>query len=340
MFPYSDPVGTGLLGSSGALEPYRLLVRDQDHAFGKLANSAYVDRDAFLELAAGAQSQVDTIDWLAFPLTAAVTDQQIDANRVGKQDEYVEWRVEKDATGVTRITFSVEFPEYYQALAEVSQNALVRGIQEAIPGANPTAAELFGADFNPATASGKARAAQFRSRLTQNPWNNGQKGILCLAQRFNTLEALFNLVGNCAIVRTNLDPSAVCANVGGACGPGRASDPRVCQATQLVARAGRAISLDDPAGIRILRLEGIWQINAQDVDVNDPAANQGTWKVSRNGRRGVLQVSNKVTLDGDRVTTGAQVARAVRVGADVISARVQDLPVWATPGKEALRTDG
>src|SRR5215831_20006636 len=49
MFPYSDPVGTGLLLASNALEAYRLAVRDQDHRFGQLPNSAYVDRDAFLE---------------------------------------------------------------------------------------------------------------------------------------------------------------------------------------------------------------------------------------------------------------------------------------------------
>ena len=40
MFPYSDPVGTGLLLASNALEAYRLAVRDQDHRFGQLPNSA------------------------------------------------------------------------------------------------------------------------------------------------------------------------------------------------------------------------------------------------------------------------------------------------------------
>src|SRR6266852_6172906 len=144
MFPYSDPVGTGVLAASNALKAYRLAVRDQDHRFGQLSTSAYVDRDAFLELATGAQSHVDTVDWLAFPLTAAATDAQIDADRLRWQDEYVEWRVETAAGSVARITFTMEFPEYYEALAQVSTEALVRGIQEAIPGVTPTAAELFG----------------------------------------------------------------------------------------------------------------------------------------------------------------------------------------------------
>ena len=149
--------------------------------------------------------------------------------------------------------------------------------------------------------------------------------------------ALFNLVGVCGIERPELDASDVCANVGDACGSRRASDPRICQATQTLARAKRALSLDDPVGIRILRLEGIWQIDGSDVDINNPAANQGVWTVSRNGRRGILDLTKKITLDGNQVTSGAQVATILRVGADVISARVQDLPIWATPGKEGLR---
>ena len=84
MFPYSDPVGTGVLGASHALETYRLAVRGHDHRSGQLSNSAYVDRDA--------------------------------------------------------------------------------GIQDTIPGADPTTAELFGPGFNAATASGQTRAARFLSQ--------------------------------------------------------------------------------------------------------------------------------------------------------------------------------
>lgn len=183
MFPYSDPVGSGLLAANNALDGYRLLVHDFDHGVGQLPNSAYVDRDAFLEIPAGAQTNVDTVDWLAFPLTATAPNDQIDMDRLRWQDEYVEWRVEKDGAGrPIRITFIMEFPEYYQALAQVSVNALVRGIQEVIPGTNPTMEELFGPGFNPITASDKARARRFHDHLTQNPWNNSEKGIFCLKQ--------------------------------------------------------------------------------------------------------------------------------------------------------------
>src|SRR5438477_9079022 len=88
----------------------------------------------------------------------------------------------------------------------------------------------------------------------------------------------------------NLDPGNVCANVGGACGPGRNSDPSVCAAAQTLSRGDRSFSLQDPAGIRLLRLDGagLWTVDGETVDINDEAANKGVWKVTRNGRRGVF----------------------------------------------------
>ena len=104
------------------------------------------------------------VGWKAFPKAVIATNEQIDAQRFDFQDEYVQSRSEKAAGGsVTRITFTTEFPEYYQALATVSHDALVPGIQEVIPGANPTHMELYRPNFNPATASGAVRAQQVRS---------------------------------------------------------------------------------------------------------------------------------------------------------------------------------
>ena len=338
MFNYSDPVGTGLLAQENALNRYRTLVHEIDRNFGLTDKSAYVERDAFLELPPSATPNVDTVSWLAFPRTATVSNEEIDADRFSFQDEYVEWRVVRSAAGdVSSVTFTTELPEYYVALAQVSMAALVRGIRETIPGANPTREELFGPGFNPSAVTPRTRGQRFRNNARNNPWNNGTKGILFLNQQFNTMSALFNLAGNCAIHRPDLDPGAVCGAVGGACGPDRNSDPRICQACQSLAQAGRGLSLDDPVGIRMVELGGTWEMGGQSIDINDPAANGGAWNVSRNGRRAVLNVQPGLTLNGDPVTTGAQVAAVLSVASDVISVEESSLPEWARTGKEGTR---
>jgi hypothetical protein len=336
MFAYTDPTGTDLLQKHDALQPYRILLHTLYTQFARLPESAFTLLEGFAELPPDVEPVPTTVSWLAFPRTAAGSFGQIDARRFELQDEYVEWRVERGPGGaITRVTFTTEFPEYYQALAEISADAVVAGIREVSPGANPTTAELFGAGFDPQAASPAARAARFRERVQLNPWNNGEKGILCLAQGANTLGALFNLVGQCAVKRPALSPDAVCDAVGNACGSGRNSDPRVCEGAQGLALGGNGETLADPVGVRILKLEGIWKIDGQQVDINDPTRNRGAWLVTRNGRRAVLDVTTGVTMVDDPIRTGTQVSAALSVGVVVLSAPEGDLPEWARTGQEA-----
>ena len=117
------------------------------------------------------------------------------------------------------MTFTTEFPEYFEALARVGVDALKEGIAEVIPGADPTDTDLFGVGVDPNDQSPLARSQRFRSNLIRNPWNVGPNGMLCLTQQFNTLSALFNLVGRCGVARPDLLSGAVCASVGGAVAP-------------------------------------------------------------------------------------------------------------------------
>ena len=204
-----------------------------------------------------------------------------------------------------------------------------------MPSASPTAEELFGPGFNPAVSSPIGRRQTFRNRLTENPWNNGKKGILCLTQQLNTLGALFNLLTACGVPRTQGTPENTCSLVGNACGPGRSSDPVVCAETQRAVRGNLGFTLRDPAGVRIVKLEGVWKINNNDIDIDDPAKNRGTWVVSRNGRRGLLTVAAGLTLDGQPLVTRAQVSRKLRVAADVFAAPNATLPEWARIGVES-----
>lgn len=339
MFAYSDPAGTGALAAAGALQNYREKVGFFDQRFNNVDGSGYTLREAFNELAPGTQAQIATVRWSAFPVTAAATLQEIDRDRMQFQDEYVEWRTETQNGALRKVTFTTEFSEYLQALAEVGVASLKAEIARLVPGANPTDAELFGAGFNPQTASPTARGRRFVAQLPDNPWNNGQRGILCLTQQFNTMGALFNLLGACGVPNLNVPTGQVCATVGGACGPGRNSDPAVCGAAQDLARGSSSFSLEDPAGIRIINLDpnANWTLNGQAIDINNPAANQGLWSVSRNGRRGVFNLQGDVRVGGNKITTGAQLSQLLFVGADVIHAPDAALPEWARAGHEGSR---
>jgi hypothetical protein len=55
----------------------------------------------------------------------------------------------------------------------------------------------------------------------------------------------------------------------------------VCRTAQSAVRAQQCFSLADPAGIFISELQGDWRLNNQPLDINNPATNQGVWKVSR-----------------------------------------------------------
>src|SRR5262245_15888941 len=339
MFAYSDPSGTGFLERSGALQAYREIVDGFYQAMHGIAGSGFTLREAFEELAPGTQASVTTVEWRAFPVTAAATPEQIDRNRFDFQDEYVEWRVQSKNNTLAQVTFTTEFSEYFEALAQIGAAPLKEEIRSLIPDAAPTDAELFGAGFNPAAATPRTRARRFREHLQQNPWNDGGRGILCLAQQFNTMGALFNLLGHCGIPNTSIDVSEVCGTVGNFCGARRNSDPSVCSAAQTVARGEQSFCIDDPCGIRILRLDTsrTWKVDGHAVDINNPAANKGAWKIMRNGRRAVFSFEHPVTFGDAPIRTGAQLSELLTVGADVRHAPDSSLPDWGRVGHEGTR---
>ena len=220
------------------------------------------------------------MEWKAFPITAPATPEQIDRDRFRFQDEYVEWSVATRNDSLAQLTFTTEFIEYFEALAQTDVTAIRKEIANLYSGAAPTDEELFGPGFDPAIATPMARADRIPSNLTRNRWNNGERGILCLTQEFNTMGALFNLVGQCGVSKPTMNAGDVCANVDGFCGPNRNSDPRVCLAAQTLVRASQSFCLEDPCGIRIRRLDGsgLWKVDGVTVDINDETANKGVWK--------------------------------------------------------------
>jgi len=320
---------SGLL-QGDALSEYRRLIDAEYDAAARQARSAFTWLEAFEGLA----TNISTVSWKAFPLTANAPFLEIDRDR-RLQDEYVEWRAEHGGDGrLERVTFTTMFPEVYEAAAIASFEELVRVIQGVIPGADPSVRDLFGVDEDPSSLEPRMRGRLFNRQRESNPWNDGARGILCLFQRSNTLGALFKLLADCGEPRIDLAPSAVCGNSN--CVPERASDPFVCVAAQAAARSGKAITLADPAGIRIDQLSGIWALEGREIPINVPGENEGIWRISHGGLRGVLEVRPGLTMDGSALTSGARVATNLSVAADVLSASDADLPTWARTGHEAL----
>lgn len=336
MFSYQDPTGSELLESHGAIDFYRSTIDDFYRRAALRPNSAFTLLEALSNITPEQGLEVATVPWLAFPRLANRPLDEIDADRFRLQEEYVEWQIKVTNGQVTQVTFTTEFPEYYQALTQVSTAALVAGIQAVIPAATPTTSELYGAGFNPELASGRSRAERFRRNLQNNPWNNGEKGILCLGHPVNTLGALIGLLEPCAISNRSIPSSAICMTP--SCVPGRNSDPIICQAAQELAREPRGLSVQDPPGVEILRLVGVWKLNGQEININDPAQNQGVWNISRLGHRAVLDVVPGLTIGDSPITSGAQVAARLQVGASVVSAPESVLPDWAQTGEEPFRT--
>lgn len=339
MFAYRDPTGSGALEAAGALEAYRRRVDAVYRQFGSAPGSAFAVLEAFEALPADVEAREITVDWIGFPRRLqARPHEEIDEERFRLQEEYVEWIVERGVEGrVSRIIFSTEFTEYFEALAEAGVDALKHEIRALVADAEPTDEDLFGALERPEEAAGAVRAMAFRRNLTHNPWNRAPHGILCLSQPVNTMGALFALAGACAVPRTDIPAGSVCANVGGNCVPGRNSDPVVCAGLQQIARDGFAFTLPDPPGITITGLGGFWERGGERIaDIGTEGGDGRLWRVSRNGRRGVLDVPEDLTLDGQPVRTGAQVAQVLKVGARVKLAPDEALPFWARTGAEDL----
>src|SRR5947208_1875138 len=119
MFPFEDPTGTSFLQAKGALNDYRASLNSLYVQFARMPNSAFTLLDAF----DGIPAEEATVTWIAYPRLAQASDAEIDARRFELQDEYIEWRVEKDGGKVIRITFTTEFPDYYAAVAQSGADA-------------------------------------------------------------------------------------------------------------------------------------------------------------------------------------------------------------------------
>jgi len=288
-------------------------------------------------------SAVKEIRWKGFPLLVAQrhpgnkvaawreADQLTPPGNVGErpQDEYLEWFVTRNAQGkVTRVTFTCEGPEYWEALAHGYPLDYTGPRAAGGTGDKQKVLALYREHISPAVQLADLFDAQGRyDRL--NKWNTSQ-GAMHLNQRNNTLGAEINIAAFATILRrkdgqvlTDADDLIRCARYGAA---GRASDPRIGADVNALARDGYSVTLQNPVGLYIDSLETAGWVTPN----NKPAAQ--FWKTVR-GKGGLTvravyevpasegYVVGDIKIGGRPIEYGGQIADFVNIKLSGVACR-------------------
>lgn len=193
------------------------------------------------------------------------------------QDEYCEWRVERNGEGrIVRVTFTSEPPEYWQALhgdglpgAGVKESPihpvngdpqLVLDLYRELVSPEVEADDLIFHEDMVDTSDPKEPVLIY-PKGAYNPYNrwNTTDGIMHLTQPANALSAEIGLGGLATVLRERFgrritDPEAlICATRYG--GANRCSDPTIGGSVNELAALGCWITLRNPVGLYMSHLE-------------------------------------------------------------------------------------
>lgn len=272
----------------------------------------------------------DEITWIGFPRLISLKHPDDDraawqeadtpsASGERPQDEYLEWFVERSGNKVTRVTFTCEGPEYWEALAQGYPTDYDGPKDPAVKGDTDTLLALYRQFVNPSVQLGDLFDSSGKyNRL--NKWN-ASRGAMHLNQRNNTLGAEINIAAQATIPRNNkagqliTDADALirCARFGQ---PGRASDPTIGDHVNSLARDGYRITLQNPVGLYIAGINTAGFITPNGSDA------QQYFKVVRNPAgmtvRAVFEVPasqgfavGDITIDGQAIEYGGQIAEHI-----------------------------
>jgi hypothetical protein len=252
-----------------------------------------------------------------------------------QQDEYCEWKTERDAHGnVRRITFTSESPEYWQFLESVDPSLrLIAALYTKLLGETVLPGELMWPYdvLVPAIDDPSGWAVRFPAH-SYNLWNdwNVHQGIVHCTHPDNTLMKAATLVASASILRKGFDGNTIedsfpllCA--GGFGDPNRESDPAVGFSVNSQVRLKREVSVASPAGAYMgeLPLDGI---TASDGELVPRVVRRGP------GDDKVLRLvlaapEGHLCLDGQAVRNGGQIARRLTMNSAIVSrARRREAP--------------
>lgn len=250
------------------------------------------------------------LTWIGFPRDTILPNnrdnripafQTADANPATREDqnEYFEWRVDKNPTGkITKLTFVTEMPEYYEQLWRIDPDAVVRIYQQLV---------------DPAVTR-----ASLENNGTYNKFNdwNTTKGIVHYIQSINTLFAAINLAkGSVTSPPPFGDNFEATPGLSTAL---TAVDPRVSHDVHMLVRKGLHVTLQDPIGLYIVA----WNDAGISHPDGSPAGNY--WRIVR-GRPGMVMrleyevpanlgfVVGDMKIGGRPIEFGGQLAEHITV---------------------------
>jgi hypothetical protein len=234
------------------------------------------------------------------------------------QDEYLEWHVSRKNDKITRVTFTCEGPEYWEALAQGYPQEYGGPRNAGATGSKEKLLSLYREYISP-----KVQVEDLLSNGVYNPYNkwNTTDGAMHLNQRNNTLRAEINIAAQATILRqkegkvlTDADELIRCALYGS---PGRASDPTIGALVNALTREGYAITLQNPVGLYIDRLDtpGWTKPDGNDVDPD-------YWRILRGKAGSILRAVYEVPkeegftvgdllIGGEPIEFGGQIAEFI-----------------------------
>lgn len=253
-----------------------------------------------------------TMVWMGFPrdlIHRTNRDNREAAYRIAdmnvstrvNQNEYFEWRVDRNAAGkITRVTFVTEFRKYYELLWNVDRAAVVT---------------LYRTLVSPAVAESDLHIGGSYNHF--NRWNTTD-GIVHYIQGINTLSAAVGLSeGSVRAVPPFRDNFEARPRAAGAF---TSVDPRISYDVHMLVRKGLYVSLEDPVGFYMVD----WD-NSGITEPGGAPAPSSYWKIVR-GRPGqVLRLVYEVpaakpfvvgdlSIGGVTIQYGGQLAEQISVG--------------------------
>jgi len=207
-------------------------------------------------------------------------------------DEYCEWRVERNAAGkITRITFTSEPPEYWQALHGDELQDSNGNFAYPFTGDKKHLLDLYHQYVSPAVrlddlackheyyfyqkdAQGKRQKVVMFRKGDYNPYNrwNSTHGIMHLSHPNNFISAEIQLGADATVLRqkngkpvVQADALVCCAGYGGT---SRSSDPTIGASVNDLARLGAWVTIKNPIGLYMhdLNTEGFTKPNGERID--------------------------------------------------------------------------
>lgn len=246
--------------------------------------------------------------WTGFsrPLLMKHRDDRAAAFAAGEdratQIEYLEWHVTRVRGKIVRVEFVTETPEYWQTLAEVDRDAVLRLYRELV-GPAVKASDLFpkGGAYDP-----------------MNVWNT-RRGIVHYVMPINSLGDLLGV--------SQESEGATDAVEGFGPLPYRrqtGADARISFDNWAITRKGLSVAPNDAPGLYILD----WDDSGWEAPDGRPVADH--WTVVRGARGAALRVRYEVPaaagyavgdirIGGRKITTGGQMAEHIVMSAHAVA---------------------